>query len=79
MDKVMAKKQTRVNPAVLKDLVDFMNNPPGGGDMLKSTYDTDDDGKVDQAEDADTLDGKHASDFLEGIYDPDYKCLCVTK
>jgi hypothetical protein len=53
-----------------------MNNPPGGGDMLKSTYDTDNDGKVDQAEDADTLDGSHAADFApaghnhDGAYDP---------
>jgi len=50
-----------------------------GGDMLKSIYDTDDDGKVDQAENADTVDGKHASDFLEGVYDADYECLLVTK
>lgn len=51
----------------------------GGGDMLKSIYDTDNDGKVDQAENADTVDGKHASDFLEGIYDVDYRCLWITK
>ena len=50
-----------------------------GGDMTKAIYDTNDDGKVDQAENADTVDGKHASDFLEGTYDPDYKCLCVMK
>lgn len=31
--------------------------PAGGGDMLKSVYDTDDDGKVDAAEDADTVSG----------------------
>lgn len=59
----MAKKQTRVNPAVLKDLVDFMNNPPGGGDMLRSVYDVGNTGTVDQAKDSDTLDGQHAADF----------------
>ena len=67
----MAKKQTRVNPAVLEDLVDFMNNPPGGGDMLKSVYDADNDGKVDQAEEADTLDGQHASAFASSGHDHD--------
>ena len=64
----MASKPTRVNPSVLRDLVDFMNNPPGGGDMLKSTYDTDNDGKVDQAENADTLDGSHAADFAPAAH-----------
>ncbi|RAK21153.1 hypothetical protein B0I26_103105 [Anoxybacillus vitaminiphilus] len=34
------------------------------GDMLKSIYDTDNDGAVDQAENADTVDGKHAADFM---------------
>ncbi len=33
------------------------------GDMLKSIYDTDNDGKVDVAENADTVDGKHAGDL----------------
>ena len=33
------------------------NTPAGGGDMLKSIYDSDDDGKVDAAEDADTVSG----------------------
>ncbi|EHQ88301.1 hypothetical protein [Desulfosporosinus youngiae] len=33
------------------------------GDMLKSIYDTNNDGKVDLSEDADTVDGKHASDL----------------
>jgi hypothetical protein len=51
----------------------------GGGDMLKSIYDTDDDGKVDQARNADTVDNKHASDFLEGTYDAGYGCLLITK
>ena len=59
----MAKKKTRVNPRILKDLVDHMNGPAGGGDMYKSVYDTDNDGKVDQAEESDTLDGQHASAF----------------
>lgn len=59
----MAKKQTRVNPAVLKNLVDFMNNPPGGGDMLRSNYDPDHDNAVETADDADKLDGLHASAF----------------
>jgi len=35
----------------------------GDGDMLKATYDINDNGKVDQAENADTLDSKHASDL----------------
>jgi len=59
----MAKKQTRVNPTVLKDLVDFMNSPTGGGDMLKSVYDVGNTGTVDQAKDSDTLDGQHAAAF----------------
>ena len=67
----MARKQTRVSPAVLQDLVDLLNNPAGSGDMLKSVYDTDNDGKVDQAEEADTLDGQHASDFAGAGHDHD--------
>lgn len=59
----MAKKQTRVNPAVLKDLVEFMNSPAGGGDMLKSVYDVGNTGTVDEAKDSDMLDGQHASAF----------------
>lgn len=51
----------------------------GGGDMTKAVYDTDNDGKVDQAENADTVDNKHLSDLLEGIYDVDYRCLWITK
>ena len=50
-----------------------------GGDMTKAIYDTNDDGKVDQAENADTVDGKHASAFLEGTFDVDFKCLMITK
>ena len=34
-----------------------------GGDMTKAVYDVDDDGKVGQAANADTVDGKHASDL----------------
>jgi hypothetical protein len=37
----------------------------GAGDMLKSTYDTDDDGKVDAADNADKLGGKAPSDFMQ--------------
>jgi len=51
----------------------------GVGDMLKSVYDTDNDGMVDQAENADTVDGKHANSFLEGTYDSDFRCLLITK
>jgi len=50
-----------------------------GGDMTKAVYDTDNDGKVNQAANADTVDGKHASDFLGGTYDTDFKCLLVVK
>ena len=41
------------------------------GDMYKSTYDTDNDGIVDiseEAENADTVDGKHATDFAPTIH-----------
>lgn len=41
------------------------------GDMLKSIYDTDNDGVVDSAENADTVDGKHASDFALSTHDHD--------
>ena len=51
----------------------------GSGDMLKSIYDTDNDGRVGQAENADTVDGKHSSDFLGGDYDADYRCLLIVK
>jgi hypothetical protein len=53
--------------------------PSGDGDMYKSVYDTDDDGIVGQAENADTVDNKHASEFLGGDYDTDYRCLLVVK
>ena len=36
-------------------------------------------GSVEEAQNADTVDYKHASDFLEGIYDSAYGCLLVTK
>lgn len=37
----------------------------GAGDMLKSIYDTNDDGKVDAADNADKLGGKAPSDFMQ--------------
>lgn len=40
----------------------------GSGDMLKSVYDTDDDGQVDAAADADTLDGSHGSEFAASAH-----------
>lgn len=36
---------------------------PGGGDMAKATYDTDDDGKVESAENSDALGGTAASSY----------------
>jgi hypothetical protein len=39
----------------------------GGGDITS------------QVSDSDKVDGKHASDFLAGVYDTYYKCLWVTK
>lgn len=47
------------NPATKKYVDDAVASitPTGAGDMLKSVYDTDDDGKVDAAEDADTVNG----------------------
>jgi len=36
---------------------------PGGGDMTKAIYDTNDDGRVGLAVDSDTVDGSHASAF----------------
>lgn len=50
--------------------------PEGSGDMLKSVYDTDDDGKVDAAEDADTVSGHTVlkdvpsdAKFTDTVYD----------
>ena len=50
--------------------------PAGGGDMLKSVYDTDNDGKVDSAENADTVDGHTVAKdvpadakFTDTVYD----------
>lgn len=50
--------------------------PTGGGDMLKSVYDTDNDGKVDSAENADTVDGHTVAKnvpadaiFTDTVYD----------
>lgn len=47
---------------------------PAFGDMLKSTYDTDNDGKVETADtadtagDSDTVDGSHAADFAPAVH-----------
>ena len=50
--------------------------PAGGGDMLKSVYDTDNDGKVDSAENADTVGGHTVAKdvpadakFTDTVYD----------
>ena len=58
--------------------------PPGLGDMLKSTYDTDDDGKVDNAEQLNdgtnivtAAQSKEAYD-RRASYDSGYKCLVFT-
>lgn len=48
------------------------------GDMLKSIYDTDNDGIVDSAENSDMLDGKHASDFAPSGYGLGGLCRSVT-
>ncbi|WP_053242035.1 pyocin knob domain-containing protein [Clostridium sp. DMHC 10] len=40
----------------------------GYGDMLKSVYDTNNNGIVDKAEDSNTVDGKNASDFAPSGY-----------
>lgn len=52
------------------------NTPAGGGDMLKSVYDTDNDGKVDSAENADTVAGHTVAKdvpadakFTDTVYD----------
>lgn len=52
------------------------DTPAGGGDMLKSVYDTDNDGKVDSAENADTVDGHTVAKdvpadakFTDTVYD----------
>jgi len=55
------------------------------GDMLKSVYDTDDDGKVDSAETADTasdsdkLDGYHSSDFATSTHNHDSAYAPISK
>jgi hypothetical protein len=52
------------------------DTPAGGGDMLKSVYDTDNDGKVDSAENADTVGGHTVAKdvpadakFTDTVYD----------
>lgn len=48
----------------IKNLSDSMSNL-GYGDMLKTTYDTDDNGKVDNADNADKLDGQSSSYYAK--------------
>lgn len=48
----------------IKNLSDSMNNL-GYGDMLKTTYDTDDNGKVDNADNADKLNGQSADYYAK--------------
>jgi len=50
------------HPATKKYVDDNLSSA-GYGDMLKAVYDPDNDGRVEQAENADTVDGLHASDF----------------
>jgi hypothetical protein len=61
------------------DLRRLFRDAAAAGDMTKAEYDTDDDGVVDSADDADTVDGKHASDFFQGDYDAAYGCLVLEK
>ncbi len=55
---------------------DLEDAPPGSGDMLKSVYDSNDDGRVNLAVDSDTVDGQHAAAFATaghnhtGVYAP---------
>ena len=49
---------------------------PGGGDMLKSVYDTNDDGTVDNA---DKVDGQHASEFAAASHDHDSAYAPISK
>lgn len=50
-----------------KSEVNNLLSQAGYGDMMKATYDADNDGVVDLAKDADTLDGKHYSDIKNEI------------
>ena len=49
--------------AALKTYMDELVIAAGAGDMMKSVYDTDNDGKVDSAADADTVDGHSPEEF----------------
>ena len=50
-----------------KSEVNNLLSQAGYGDMMKATYDADNDGVVDLAKDADTVDGKHYSDIENKI------------
>ena len=51
-----------------EDLIDTLAAEGGSGDMEKSVYDTNDDGVVNSADNADTLDGEHADAFADAIH-----------
>lgn len=86
----MADRFVKISARTLAEILEFVRNPPGGGDMLRSVYDTDNDGKVDEAESADAAavvsDGTNVSTASEvrqavdskATYDADYDCLTVT-
>ena len=59
----MADRFLKVSAKTLADILAFVRNPPGGGDMLRSVYDVGNTGTVDEAKDSDTLDGQHAAYF----------------
>ena len=52
----------------LKDDGTWATPAGGAGDMTKATYDANDNGAVDDAEDADTLDGSHAAAFAASAH-----------
>lgn len=58
-------KQNKLTPGsgINIDSNDVISATSGGGDMYKSVYDTDNDGKVDSAEDSDSLGGVAASSY----------------
>lgn len=57
----LSANQGKVLDDKIKNINDSLSDL-GGGDMLKSVYDTNDNGKVDKADDADKL-GGHTSDY----------------
>lgn len=62
-------KRGVLNAGEIQQLIDdTIQNSGSGGDMLKSTYDTDNDGKVDAALNADRLGGVSASDYASKVY-----------